>query len=137
LVYVIYTASNYSTPGEIELTFGDGFIPVPYFQKGKTTHAQWLVTLDSLKNSAPDVMFSSDRTIMVANMDEALLYRNEDQQLIVDRLDSIIGFSYTLIKYKFFSTFFIGAVYIFLSWIDTHIFGCICVFVLYDTIYRS
>ncbi|WP_346086894.1 M60 family metallopeptidase [Sphingobacterium ginsenosidimutans] len=93
LVYVIYTANNYSTPGEIEVTFGDGFIPVPYFQKGKTTHAQWLVTLDSLKNSAPDVMFSSDRTIMVANMDEALLYQNEDQQLIVDRLDSIIGFS--------------------------------------------
>lgn len=93
LVYVIYTANNYNTTGEIELTFGDGFIPVPYFQKGKTTHTQWLATLDSLKNIAPDVMFSSDRTIMVANMDEALLYQNEDQQLIVDRLDSIIGFS--------------------------------------------
>ncbi|ULT25397.1 hypothetical protein KUH03_42605 [Sphingobacterium sp. E70] len=51
LVYVIYTANNYSTPGEIEVTFGDGFIPVPYFQKGKTTHAQWLVTLDSLKTA--------------------------------------------------------------------------------------
>ena len=35
LVYVIYTANNYTTTGEIELTFGDGFIPVPYFQKGK------------------------------------------------------------------------------------------------------
>lgn len=93
LVYVIYTANNYTTTGEIELTFGDGFIPVPYFQKGKTTHGQWVATLDSLKNVAPDVVFSSDRTIMVANMDEALLYKGEDQQLIVDRLDSIIDFS--------------------------------------------
>lgn len=93
LVYLIYTANNYTTTGEIELTFGNGFIPVPYFQKGKTTHNQWVATLDSLKNIAPDVVFSSDRTVMVANMDEALLYQNEDQQLIVDRLDSIIGFS--------------------------------------------
>ncbi|MDF2517079.1 MAG: hypothetical protein K0R59_2375 [Sphingobacterium sp.] len=93
LVYLIYTANNYTTTGEIELTFGNGFIPVPYFQKGKTTHDQWVLTLDSLKNIAPDVVFSSDRTIMVANMDEALLYKGEDQQLIVNRLDSIIGFS--------------------------------------------
>ncbi|WP_104381548.1 M60 family metallopeptidase [Sphingobacterium sp. HMA12] len=93
LVYLIYTANNYTTAGEIEISFGNGFIPVPYFQKGKTTHEQWLATLDSLKNTAPDVIFSSDRTIMVANMDEALLYKNEDQQLIVSRLDSIIGFS--------------------------------------------
>ena len=93
LVYVIYTANNYTATGEIEITFGNGFIPVPYFEKGKTTHSQWIATLDSLKNSAPDVMFSSDHTIMVANMDEAVLYKNEDQQLIVNRLDSIIGFS--------------------------------------------
>lgn len=38
-------------------------------------------------------MFSSDRTVLVANMDEALLFKNEDQQLIVNRLDSIINFS--------------------------------------------
>lgn len=49
------------------------------------------MTLDSLKSSVPDVVFSSDRTVMVANMDEALLYKNEDQQAIVNRLDSIVG----------------------------------------------
>lgn len=93
LVYLIYTANNYSTTGEIALSFGNGFIPVPYYQKGKTSNQQWAQTLDTLKNSVPDVIFSSDRTIMVANMDEALLYKNQDQQLIVDRLDSIINFS--------------------------------------------
>ena len=93
LVYVIYTANNYTTTGEIELSFENGFIPVPYFQKGITSHSQWIATLDSLKNTVPDVVFSSDRTVMVAKMEDALLYKNEDQQLIVDRLDSIIGFS--------------------------------------------
>lgn len=93
LVYLIYTANNYTTTGEIEISFDQGFIPVPFFQKGKTTHQQWVKTLDSLKNNVPDVVFSSDRTVLVANMDEALLFKNEDQQLIVNRLDSIINFS--------------------------------------------
>jgi len=93
LVYLIYTANNYTTTGEIEISFDQGFIPVPFFQKGKTTHQQWIRTLDSLKNNVPDVVFSSDRTVLVANMDEALLFKNEDQQLIVNRLDSIINFS--------------------------------------------
>ncbi|MFD1769773.1 M60 family metallopeptidase [Sphingobacterium suaedae] len=93
LVYVIYTTNNYSDTGQLELSFGEGFIPVPYFQKGKTTPQQWMNTLDSLKNNVPDVMLVSDHTIMVANMDEALLYKDENQQLIVERLDSIIKFS--------------------------------------------
>lgn len=91
LVYIIYAANNFTTTGEIEVSFGNGFKPVPYFQKGITTHQQWLTTLDSLKSSVPDVVFSSDRTVMVANMDEALLYKNEDQQAIVNRLDSIVA----------------------------------------------
>ncbi|MDF2850485.1 MAG: hypothetical protein K0S31_1170 [Sphingobacterium multivorum] len=93
LVYVIYTADNYTTTGEIELSFGNGFIPVPYFQKGITSHEQWVATLDSLKSTVPDVVFSSDHTIMLAKIADALLYRDEDQQLIVNRLDSIIDFS--------------------------------------------
>lgn len=93
LVYIIYTANNYTNTGEIDVSFGNGFIPVPYFQKGKTTHQEWVKTLDSLKNIAPDVVFSSDRAVLVANMDEALLYKDEDQQLIVNRLDSIIDYS--------------------------------------------
>ncbi|HBW81089.1 MAG TPA: hypothetical protein DEF78_14095, partial [Sphingobacterium sp.] len=93
LVYVIYTADNYTTTGEIELSFDNGFIPVPYFQKGITSHEQWVATLDSLKSTVPDVVFSSDHTIMVAKIADALLYRDEDQQLIVNILDSIIDFS--------------------------------------------
>ncbi|NQD71060.1 hypothetical protein HP439_10050 [Sphingobacterium shayense] len=93
LAYIIYTSADQTTTGEIELSFGEGFIPVPYYEKGKTTHEQWVATLDSLKNDAPDVYFTSDHTVLVANMDEALLYKEEDQQLIVDKLDSVIGFS--------------------------------------------
>lgn len=93
LVYLIYTANNGTTQGEMEISFEDGFVAAPFFEKGKTTHNQWVRTLDSLKNMVPDVVFSSDRTVMVANMDEALLYKDEDQQLIVERLDSIIGYT--------------------------------------------
>ncbi|WDF68833.1 M60 family metallopeptidase [Sphingobacterium oryzagri] len=93
LVYIIYTANNYSSTGQVEITFGDGFVAVPYFQKGKTSQSQWQETLNALKDDVPDVVFSSDHTIMVANMEKALLYQNEDQNLIVDRLDAIIDFS--------------------------------------------
>ncbi|CCH02079.1 Protein FAM115A [Fibrella aestuarina BUZ 2] len=92
LVYVIYTANDYLTTGSVELTFGNGFLPVPYYRKGKNTHQQWLNALDTLKSMVPDVMFESENAIMVANMDEALKYRGENQDLIINRLDSIIDF---------------------------------------------
>lgn len=93
LVYIIYSANDYNSSGEITVTFEAGFVAVPYFQKGKTTHEQWVKTLNLRKDSTEDVMFVSDHTILIAKMDQAYQFKDEDQQLIVDRLDAIISYS--------------------------------------------
>lgn len=88
LIYIRYVTTE--TPGAAaKVKFETGCKPVPYYQKGVTTHQQWLAALDSIDN-VPDVVFESDRTILVTTLADAITYKDENQDLIVNRLDSII-----------------------------------------------
>lgn len=88
LIYIRYVTDG--TPSATAtVKFETGCKPVPYYKKGVTTHQQWLAALDSIDN-VPDVVFESDRAIMVTRRVDAITYKDENQDLIVNRLDSII-----------------------------------------------
>ncbi|MEH6304018.1 M60 family metallopeptidase [Olivibacter sp. CPCC 100613] len=88
LIYIRYvTAGTPSAAAKVK--FEAGCKPVPYYKKGVTTHQQWLAALDSIDN-VPDVVFESDRTVLVTTLTDAITYKDENQDLIVSRLDSII-----------------------------------------------
>lgn len=88
LLYIRYVTTGAPSASAI-VKFETGCKPVPYYKKGLTTHQQWLAALDSIDN-VPDVVFESDRAILVTTLADAITYKNENQDLIVNRLDSII-----------------------------------------------
>jgi hypothetical protein len=89
MVYIRYVTS--ATPaGKAQVTFQEGFKPVPYYRKGHTTKQQWLAMLDSITD-VPDVMFVTDRTILVVAREDAITWKNEDQARMAGQLDTIIN----------------------------------------------
>lgn len=88
MVYMRYVTDN--TPsGRATVKFMEGLKPVPYYRKGVTTAAQWQAMLDSITD-VPDVMFESDRSILVVTRPDAITWRQENQERMLSQLDTIV-----------------------------------------------
>jgi hypothetical protein len=88
LVYFSFRESNDNSTENVEVKFGKGFIPVPYYREGITGRSQWMFTLDALRKIVPYVILRSDQTNLVARMDEMLLYKQGKTGDIIEKLGS-------------------------------------------------
>lgn len=90
LIYASYTKSSPPFGVEnAEFTITQGFSRVPYYRLGKTTNIDWKNQLKAYSN-AKKVVQESDRAMLVFNMDAALRYQNDNQDLTLRTYDSII-----------------------------------------------
>ena len=90
MVFVRYTKDSppfYTAP--VRLTFGDGVSKVPHYRLGHTTSAQWLAALEALSD-APEVMLESRRAMVVYARANALAWKDQDQDLVLQSIDKVI-----------------------------------------------
>ncbi|POY38600.1 hypothetical protein C3K47_04180 [Solitalea longa] len=86
LLYIRY--SSFAPNSTAKVSFISGFKPVPFYVKGKTTHAEWLKMLSTL-NNVPDVQLVGGSVIVVSSLAKAIEYKNEDQDAVLTKLDQM------------------------------------------------
>lgn len=90
LLYIRYNADGNSVPsGRVRIEFMSGYKPVPYFVLGETTNEQWQTMLDTW-TEAPDVQLVSDGAIIVASRENALKYRDDDQNQLLTLVEEVL-----------------------------------------------
>lgn len=87
LIWVRYT-SNAPT-SKAKLTFKAGFKPVPHYIYGKTTNQQWRDMLSSMA-TVPDVILEGEKCYIVASLQAAVNYQQENQDKLLEKISSII-----------------------------------------------
>lgn len=75
---------------EVSLKFVSGFKPIPFFQSGKTTQKEWVEMLDSIKD-VPDAQLVGRKTIITFSLANAVKYKNDDRQALIDKADRVIN----------------------------------------------
>ena len=63
--------------------------PIPYYQLGRTTQADWVKMVDNISN-VPDVQLVGNKTIITFSMANARTYKNESQEALVKKADRVI-----------------------------------------------
>ena len=92
LVYIQYTVYDKPNPDNLHpltFTFQQGFVRAPNYVLGQTTKANWKKQL-STYTSAPDVVMQSKRSFMVFSRENALLWQDNDQDLVLNTADQIL-----------------------------------------------
>ena len=92
LVYIQYTVYDKPNPDNLHpltFTFQQGFVRAPNYVLGQTTKANWKKQL-STYISAPDVVMESKRAFMVFSRENALLWQDNDQDLVLNTADQIL-----------------------------------------------
>jgi len=90
LVYIQYTVSaNPADTHALTFTFGEGFVATPHYVLGKTDKANWKKQL-STYTSTPDVVMESKRAFMVFSRENALVWQDNDQDLVLNTADQIL-----------------------------------------------
>ena len=90
LVYIQYTV--YAKPATLHpltMTFQQGFVRTPSYVLGQTTKEDWKNQLSTF-TSTPDVVMQSRRTFMVFSRENALLWQDNDQDLVLTTADQIM-----------------------------------------------
>ena len=91
-VYIQYTVYDKPNPDNLHpltFTFQQGFVRAPNYVLGQTTKANWKKQL-STYTSAPDVVMQSKRSFMVFSRENALLWQDNDQDLVLNTADQIL-----------------------------------------------
>jgi len=85
----VYDKPNPDNLHPLTFTFQQGFVRAPNYVLGQTTKANWKKQL-STYTSAPDVVMQSKRSFMVFSRENALLWQDNDQDLVLNTADQIL-----------------------------------------------
>ncbi|HUS01847.1 MAG TPA: M60 family metallopeptidase [Chitinophagaceae bacterium] len=88
ILYVRFHNDNPS--GRVRLKFISGMRPVPYYQLGRTTQADWVKMVDNI-NNVPDVQLVGNKTIITFSLVNARTYKNETQEALIKKADRVIA----------------------------------------------
>lgn len=87
---ILYLRFNSTTAsGRVQLKFMSGMRPIPYFQLGKTTQADWVKMVDQI-NNVPDVQLVGNKTIITFSLANARANKNENQEALIKKADRVI-----------------------------------------------
>ena len=87
---IIYFRFHNDNPtGKVRIKFISGMKPVPYYQLGRTTQADWVKMVDNL-TTVPDVQLVGNKTITFSRTN-ALAYKNENQETLIKKADRVIA----------------------------------------------
>ena len=92
LVYIQYTVYDKPKPDNLhplQITFQQGFVKTPHYLLGKTTKEDWKNQL-STYTSTPDVVMESKRAFMVFSRENALVWQDNNQDLVLNTADQIL-----------------------------------------------
>ena len=89
LVYIRHTGIK--NANQAELQFVKGHKPAPFYQKGKTTKAEWKKMLEDYRYS-PDAVLYGEKAIIVVSRAKALLYSAYDQDQLLNVAEQIHSF---------------------------------------------
>ncbi len=85
LLYLRFVTEDIPS-AEVEVSFNGGS-PIPSYVLGKSTHEEWLETLE--KMTYEDVQFISNRTMVIVSKATALKYKHQDQDSMLRTLDKV------------------------------------------------
>lgn len=88
ILYIRYLNDN--PVGNVRIKFLSGMRPIPYYQLGKITQADWVKMVDNISN-VPDVQLVGSKTIITFSLANALKYKNENQEALIKKADRIIA----------------------------------------------
>lgn len=87
---IMYVRFHNDNPaGSVRIKFISGMRPIPYYQLGRTTQADWVKMVDNISN-VPDVQLVGNKTIITFSMANARTYKNESQEALVKKADRVI-----------------------------------------------
>jgi Peptidase M60, enhancin and enhancin-like/N-terminal domain of M60-like peptidases len=87
---IIYFRFHNDNPTDkVRIKFISGMKPVPYYQLGRTTQADWVKMVDNL-TTVPDVQLVGNKTIITFSRTNALAYKNENQETLIKKADRVI-----------------------------------------------
>lgn len=82
---IIYFRFHNDNPTDkVRIKFISGMKPVPYYQLGRTTQADWVKMVDNL-TTVPDVQLVGNKTIITFSRTNALAYKNENQEALIKK----------------------------------------------------
>lgn len=88
---IIYFRFHNDNPTDkARIKFISGMKPVPYYQLGRTTQADWVKMVDNL-TTVPDVQLVGNKTIITFSRTNALAYKNENQETLIKKADRVIA----------------------------------------------
>lgn len=88
---IIYLRFNNDNPSsKVKVRFITGMKPIPYFQLGKTSQADWVKMVDNI-TGVPDVQLVGKKTIITFSLANAYLYKNDDQEALIKKADRVIA----------------------------------------------
>lgn len=87
ILYVRYINDN--PGGQCRIKFISGMKPIPYYQLGKTTQADWVKMVDNL-TGVPDVQLVGNKTMITFSRTNAVNYKNENQESLIKKADRLI-----------------------------------------------
>lgn len=88
---IIYIRFHNDNPTDrVKLKFVSGMRPIPYYQLGRTTQADWVKMVDNI-NNVPDVQLVGKKTIITFSLANARTYKNESQEALIKKADRVIA----------------------------------------------
>jgi hypothetical protein len=88
IIYIRFHNDNPASQARIR--FISGMRPVPYYQLGRTTQADWVSMVDNISN-VPDVQLVGNKTIITFSIANARSYKNENQEALIKKADRVIA----------------------------------------------
>ena len=88
---IMYVRFHNDNPTDrVRIKFMTGMRPIPYYQLGRTTQADWEKMVDNISN-VPDVQLVGNKTIITFSMANARTYKNETQEALIKKADRVIA----------------------------------------------
>lgn len=88
ILYIRYLNDN--PVGNVRIKFLSGMRPIPYFQLGKTTQADWIKMVDNISN-VPDAQLVGAKTMITFSLANAQKYKTEDQEALIRKADRVVA----------------------------------------------
>lgn len=87
---IMYVRFHNDNPtGRVRLKFTSGMRPLPYYQLGRTTQADWIKMVDNISN-VPDVQLVGNKTIITFSLANARVTKNVSQEALIKKADRVI-----------------------------------------------
>ncbi|HMP93900.1 MAG TPA: M60 family metallopeptidase, partial [Phnomibacter sp.] len=87
ILYLRFSSDN--AKGKVRIRLISGMKPMPYYQLGKTTQADWEKMVDNIKD-VPDVQLVGKKTILCFSLANAALNKKENQEALLNLADRVV-----------------------------------------------